>query len=148
MTEDKVPESSAPERIDDIETHDARISQIALVPGGKGVIDFSHIAVYKEVASGRYDVWSYKAELRLEEITRVEMVGSLAEEDYVSIAKFIDAEGEEIEDLSLCSKSDVNTIQIWMGTGASIHINLRTALLILTTPVEKIDEFIESDSDI
>ena len=119
------------EDIGRIEFHDAKIGQLLFSCDGKLEIEFRHICLYQgnSLDEDVNDVWSAKANLLLSGVTFVEVVGSIRDDDYVSVGQFIDQDNRSYRMVDRVSTSSAKSCEFLLaGSGTTIKVSFVGAI--------------------
>src|SRR5215471_1724705 len=103
-----------------IEFHDAILDRLTWQQGGVTLV-FSHIAVYFSVGEQRYEIWSCRASLKVAEVTRLEIRGTITDKDWVSDGELRDQLGNLIEPEQLRTEQTISKMElVFTNSGAVV----------------------------
>jgi hypothetical protein len=123
-----------------IEAHDARVESLMLPMNGSCEVCFEHLAVYKSLGAERFKVWSYRAMLQLDGVTRILVDDSRSDRDYVSDAAVYDGE-KELPWVRLLEPSTVTTVRMTFGSGRRLEVQCGHAKLVLLEWLRELEEW-------
>ncbi|HEY6911534.1 MAG TPA: hypothetical protein VI356_19295 [Myxococcales bacterium] len=66
-----------------VEAHDARLDSMTVRPGGSVVLLLAHLGVYVPRDSDHYDVWNHRAKLQFEDLTDLQVTGSIPDDGWI-----------------------------------------------------------------
>ena len=114
-----------------LEIHDADVESITLLRGGVISVLFAHLATYCQRAPDLYDVWSCRAEVRLEGADSATLLGTLpTDRGGVSDGGFVGDDQEPVEFLD-CLRGQQRVRRMWLDfvAGATFEVTAQSAVL-------------------
>jgi hypothetical protein len=123
-----------------IEYHDALLSRLLFSLGNSCVLEFDHVNVYYKVTSDEYEIWSHRAELQLDNVTKESIVMPGGDSDYLVEGAIVDDMGNEIDSRELiggCKKKC--EVDFSFSSGAKIVIFAQGVKLLLLEKIRLID---------
>lgn len=124
------------------ELHDARIATISVLPGAATIIHFSRISVFRSTGDPlTHEVWSYRADLKLERIEKSVITGPLKDKDYVSEMIAINDQGESVDELPIGADAAVRELHLHLGSGDTLSFHNCVAQLVLREPLGKLEDW-------
>lgn len=124
-----------------VELHDARVEKLSLGIGSELTLDFSHVSVFVQVSDELFDVWSYRAALRCQGVSHLELKGGVTPDDYVSDGTIL-GEGEKRLRLGDgLNGSRIQSLELVFGSGAKLLVRATHLKLELLSPLEKVEQW-------
>jgi hypothetical protein len=126
-----------------VELHDARVRDLAVLPGGIVRIAFSHIVVYEKAESSdkRYRLWAREALLELSGVEQLELSGSIVDEDdYVSDMEVFHGE-TAVPWVQVLEGVESSQVQAVFGSGASLTVRCSKAVLTVSSGGSVLEEW-------
>lgn len=108
-----------------VELHDARVEAVEH-EAGTCVVTFSHLCVFERIAEDEYEVWSYRAKLRILQASEVVLPGPLLEDDRVYDASVRLSDGTDIsqdtENFGLGVRCEDCRVRLSFSSGAILTV--------------------------
>jgi hypothetical protein len=81
-----------------VELHDSRVAEAGQQPDGTYLITFAHLNVFERIAEDDYEVWGYRAHLRITGACGVALPAEISEDDRVVDGSVMLADGMDVSE--------------------------------------------------
>lgn len=125
-----------------IEFHDAILEKLYWEQGGDVTLVFGHIAAYFAVGVERYEVWSCRASLKVALVTRLEIRGTITDQDWVSDGEVWDQLGNKIDPENFGSEQPISKIELICTNGATVTLHAARARFVDISRIRLLEEWI------
>jgi hypothetical protein len=130
------------QQIAHVELHDARVRDISLAAGGVVRVGFDHICLYFHLEHERFEVWSVRATLQLENVDALDVRGAFQGDDYVSEGSLVDDRGGEIAQITPDGLKQAKRCNLlFAGSGSEVHVSMGAASFVLEALLERLEDW-------
>jgi hypothetical protein len=124
-----------------VEMHDARVNSVTVASLGIARLELAHVAVYHEVSKELYDIWSYRAIIQCQGISKLELTGPLNKDDRVSEGVISDEHHSPIELAELVDGIPARTLELVFGSGTRMVVHASSMRLELLEPLRRMEQW-------
>ena len=124
-----------------VEFHDATLEAVNWYDSRITLV-FSHIDVYFATGVDRYEVWSCRATLKLEEVKQLEIRGLIGSKDSISDGDLWDPSGQVIDPARLKNEQRVDKMELVFTNGAVISVRAARASFVDVSRTEQLENWI------
>ena len=109
-----------------VELHDSRVAEAGQQPDGTYLITFAHLNVFERIADDDYEVWGYRAHLRITGPSDVGLPAKSSEDDRVVDGSVVLADGTDVSEdtakFGLGVRFSNCRVKLWFASGGILNV--------------------------